>query len=550
MGADRGLTGPASAEAFLYLLPIVLFVLLFALVPVSLLFAKGWLTGGGLDGFVATVWQNPNNRIAWTNSLEQGGLSAAFATLFGYPAGIFLARYSWPGRSTLRGFLLLPFLLPSIVVVVGILDLFGPSGIFSQTWPALGWLGGGVPGIVAANLLFNVPLVVLFTALGCESASGALEETALSLGAPPRRAYRDVWAGPSLVGATVGAVLTFIFSALAFASPILICGPRCYTLEAQVWALSSSIPSAPANLLALGVLVFLVLPIVGYVLLAGRLRASPGAGARRPQPVRQGGKLALGLGVEALVVFVAIGVVLGGVLYRSVVPIGSEPWGAGWSDLFAARTTAFLGISAPAVVGNTLGFALFAAVVALVLVLFATLGLRLMSRWEGPVTSYLFLPLLISPVLLAFSLAQFWRPVLGGEPTVWILIGVAQATLALPFALQSLEIPIVGLSPAAMESARTLGASRWTAFWDADVPRLRTGLLTATLFAFALGLGEFTATYFLFTPTYTTLSVAVYRLEALRFSQASSGAAALLLLLSVVLFLIVIALGRSRRDEA
>ena len=537
---------PRFGEAGL-LIPILLFVLLFALVPVALLFGSGWVSGGGAAGLYDTVWREATNRASLYNSLEQGALSALVAFGVGYPAGIFLARYAFPGRTAARSFLLLPFLLPTVVVVVGILDLFGPGGTISSAVPTLAWFGEGVPGIVLANLVFNVPLVVLYTALGCESASGDLEETSRTLGASPARVYRDVWAGPSLIGAAVGVVLTFVFAALAFASPLMICGPRCYTLEAQVYALSSTFlePTA-ASLLALAAVLILLVPIVVYVLLASRLRERGSRGPIRPQKLSRSGWIGPAFAIEASLVFAGIAIVLFTVLARSIWPASGGAFGAGWSDLVSSRTTATLGIPIGNVIVNTFGFAVFAAAATFVLVLLAAFALRNRPRWEGSVSTYLFLPLLVSPVLLAFSLAEFWRPILGGESTVWVLIGVSQAILALPFALQSVQVPLSSLSAAPSEAARSLGASRWTAFWDADIPRIRNGIVTAGLFAFAIGLGEFTATYFLYTPAFTTLSVAVYTLQRERFSDATAGAAALLLVVSLAVFAIVLGMGRSR----
>jgi ABC-type Fe3+ transport system permease subunit len=97
--------------------------------------------------------------------------------------------------------------------------------------------------------------------------------------------------------------------------------------------------------------------------------------------------------------------------------------------------------------------------------------------------------------------------------------------LALPFALQSLEIPLAGLSSAARDTARTLGATSMGAFLDADLPRVRDGLVTVGLFAFAFGLGEFTATNFLVPPQLTTLPVAVYALSEVRLFPVADAAA-------------------------
>ncbi len=519
----------------LAVLPALAFVGLFALLPVALLFVVALANIGGAPGLVS-VLSNPLNRAAIQNSLVQGGLSAVVAVAIGYPVGLFFGRYDWPGRAALRSVLLVPFLLPSLVVVFGILDVFGPAGLLTSANPAFGWLGSGLPAIVAANLVFNTPIVVLFTATGAEVASADLEETVAVLGGSPARAYLDSWGPPTWVGAAVGGLVTFLFSGLSFAPPLLLCGPRCYTIEVQVWSLYQQLfqPNAAAVLALVMVLLFLV-PTALYLLLLGRLRALPGGRARRI-PLREGGAAGLALAALSVAVLAAEFSLLGSVLYRSLAPTTGGAVGGAWTALFSSTTTERLGISAVGLIENSLLFA--AAASAIAILLGVTLGYAVVRR-PGRARSVgllLFLPLLISPVLLAFSLAELWRPLFGGAPNVWLLMVVSQATLAVPFALQSLEIPLAGLSPAAREAAESLGARPFGAFLDADLPRVRSGLASAGLFAFALGLGEFTATYFLWIPRFTTLPVALVLLSQDRLVAAENAAVALLLLLSLAVF--------------
>ncbi|HYA54564.1 MAG TPA: ABC transporter permease subunit, partial [Thermoplasmata archaeon] len=201
--ARRSVTLRARSEGSGLLLPVLAFVALFALIPVAILFAHAWSAVGGPSGF-STVVSSSSNLRSLANSLEQGGISAALAVALGYPAGVFVGRYAFRGRALLRSLLLIPFLLPTLVVVFGVLDLFGPGGLVSGAVPATGWFGSGIPAIIAANLFFNVPIVLLLTATGCETASVELEETVATLGGSPLRAYREVWALPTWVGAAAG----------------------------------------------------------------------------------------------------------------------------------------------------------------------------------------------------------------------------------------------------------------------------------------------------------------------------------------------------------
>jgi thiamine transport system permease protein len=387
--------------------------------------------------------------------------------------------------------------------------------------------------------------VVLFTAAGCEGSSLDLEETVGTLGGSPSRGYLDVWGGPTWVGAIAGGLLTFLFSALSFAPPLLLCGPGCYTVEAQIWFLDTfGLQPTAAGVLSVAMVGVFVVPTVAYLWVLSRLRSAGSGSARRPRPRPGWTPVSFGLAAETGAVLLAVFGFLGAVLYRTLAPVGGGGPGSAWSELFSSRTTARLGISAVGAVGNTLFFAIVAASIAIVLGIVTGYAIARRPRRAGALGLLLFIPLLVSPVVLAFSLAEFWRPLLGGESIVWALVIVSQATLALPLALQSLEIPLAALSPEEREVARTLGATGWGAYLDADLPRVRDGLVTAGLFAFALGLGEFTATYFLVTPTFTTLPVMLYTLANARLFPVADAAVGLLLLLSLAVFAVIVVGGR------
>jgi thiamine transport system permease protein len=542
---DRGRLGERTGG--LALAPVVLFVALFALVPAAAVIASGTGSEGGVGPALSALASDPITGRSIENSLLQGGLSAAVAFGLGLPAGVFLGRYRWPGHRAVRSVLLIPFLLPTLVVVLGVLDLVGPGGILSGPVPALSVFGRGIPAVVGANLLYNVPIVVLLTAAACEAAPVALEETAATLGASPARVFRDAWGASAIAGASAGGLLTFLFSALSFAPPLLLCGTRCYTVEGRIWQLAyaSLTPSfSEAWVLSFVLVLMFLAPTVAYLALLSRLRARPGRTAVRPRPVPWRSPFALVGAGATLLILAAEAALLLSVGARAIAPPGGGPPGHAWAELFASSTATRLGLPATGALLNTLGFATAAAGLALVLGLLAGAAVARRPRRASALGVLLFVPLLLSPIVVAAGLRTIWLPLLGGLPNTWLLIVIGQTVLALPFALQSLELPLSGLPPAAAESARTLGASRWGAFLDADLPRVKEGLVTATLFAYALGLGEFTATYLLVTPQYVTLPVAVYDLAAVRQFPVADAAAGLLLVLSLAVFAAVSLGGR------
>jgi thiamine transport system permease protein len=80
-----------------------------------------------------------------------------------------------------------------------------------------------------------------------------------------------------------------------------------------------------------------------------------------------------------------------------------------------------------------------------------------------------------------------------------------------------------------------LGASPLGAFLDIELPAARRGLLAAAIFAAALALGEFTATYFLAVPRFATLTVELYDLQQVRWTAEAWALGALLALGSLVM---------------
>ncbi|HTW56239.1 MAG TPA: hypothetical protein VMG36_07380 [Thermoplasmata archaeon] len=530
----------------LFLAPLLLFVAAFALVPVALYFGATLAASGGLAGLHAAA-SDPLDQRAVANSLGQGALSAALALLLGYPVGLALGRYAWPGRSTVRALLLIPFLLPTLVVVFGVRDLFGAGGVAVGIVPSLSVFGSGIPAIVGTNLLFNTPLVALFVAAGCEVAPSELEDTVATLGGTPFRAYREAWGPPTWVGAGAGALLTFLFSALSFAPPLLLCGPRCYTVEAQIYYLAQSVSPTAAGTLAMLMVVLFLLPTAAYLYLLARLRARPGQRSRRPPPLPWRRPLGAIVAAATALLLAAEAALVAAVAYRSVRPYPNAPIGGAWGTLFSSATADRLGLSVGQLLGNTFAFAAGAALLAVLLGLAAGHAVARRRRRATVTALVLFVPLLLSPVVLAIALSEFWRPLLGGNANVWALVVASQAVLALPFALQSLDLPLAGVPRDAADAARTLGATGWQAYLDVDLPRVRGGVATAGLFALALGLGEFTATNFLVAVARpdTTLPVALYNLSSTRYVPLQDALAGLLLLVSLAAF-VALALGGRR----
>jgi len=112
------------------------------------------------------------------------------------------------------------------------------------------------------------------------------------------------------------------------------------------------------------------------------------------------------------------------------------------------------------------------------------------------------LPLVLPPTVLGFYLLILMSPQstlggtwlrLTGEALTFSFSGLVIASLiySLPFAVQPLQAAFQSVGRGLMETAGTLGASRWDAFLTVALPLSRRGVLTAAVLSFAHTMGEF-----------------------------------------------------------
>ncbi|MEZ0089080.1 ABC transporter permease [Streptacidiphilus sp. EB129] len=245
----------------------------------------------------------------------------------------------------------------------------------------------------------------------------------------------------------------------------------------------------PAALLlpALAGLVFLVLPLIGLLVRApwGSLPTALGGGTVWPAL-----RLSLFTATAATAVSLVLGVPLAWLLARTDFP-GRR----------LARTLVTVPLVMPPVVG---GVAL--------LLFFGRNGI--VGRWLDSAFG----------ITLPFTTAG---------------VVVAEAFVAMPFLVLSVEGALRGADARYEEAAATLGASRFTAFRRVTLPLVAPGIAAGSVLAWARALGEFGATITFagnFPGTTQTMPLAVYL--ALQDDPANAIALSLVLLVVSVLVLV------------
>ena len=184
------------------------------------------------------------------------------------------------------------------------------------------------------------------------------------------------------------------------------------------------------------------------------------------------------------------------------------------------------------------------------------------SRWKGPVTALVILPVVLPPTVLGFYLLMLMGPAgpLGQftQAMGWGLLSftftglvIGSVVFSMPFAVQPLLHAFESMGRRPMEVAATLRASPVDAFFTVALPQARTGLLTAAILSFAHTVGEFGVVLMIGgnIPGKThVVSIQIYgHVEAMEYAQAHWLAGGMVLFSFVVLLCLALLKNRGSR---
>ncbi|PSP86960.1 iron ABC transporter permease [Halobacteriales archaeon QS_4_66_20] len=474
---------------------------------------------------------SPDRRLGIVGfTVYQAALSTVASVALGLPAAYVLARYEFPGRRTLRSLTILPFVLPSIMVAVGFVAAFGRNGPINA---ALGLVGLGpiewlfsLKAIVLAHAFYNAPLVARLTTAAWESVDASAVETARSLGAGPRRAFLDVVAPQLYPAVLMSAALTFVFTFGTFPIVLALGDFSLATVEVFVYRLIQDLDYAEAAALAV---VELVISLSIRDLL--------------PR---------VGLAIYAAIAVVVFLMPIASMLQASVTDAGGVTLDHYRFLVERQAGGAAFQVQPWPAIRNSLLFGAAALAVALPMgVIVAVLTTR-SYRGRKLVDAVAMAPLAVSGIVVGLGLLRglvFGTEIGGVEIAVTgaVAIVAAHAVAGYPFVVRTVAPGLERLDPQLLESARALGASRVQALLDVELPLVWPGVVAGAAFAFAISIGEFSATVILATGAdQFTMPIAIERFIGRRLGPATAMGVVLLVVTSAS-FVVIDRLGGDHR---
>lgn len=282
-GAGRARSGRATARttASHYLIWVVTLLLVVGpVVPIAV--ASLWSTplyqsGGHLT---LTNYGNLLTDAAWWgavgNSLAFASLTTVLSVVFGVGAAVLLTRTNLPARRVFAGVLVMPVMLPGLVLIVGWMAMWAPSGYVSS-WLELNTAISfpidlyTMPGMALVATSVAAPVVYLFCRTTVLAIDSSLEDAARSAGAGPLRALVSVTV-PLLRPAVINsALLVFAVSFEVLGLPLILGFSNDITLVSTYLYDNWIGASPPRQGLVSAGAVFLLACVSGLLLVRNRL---------------------------------------------------------------------------------------------------------------------------------------------------------------------------------------------------------------------------------------------------------------------------------------
>lgn len=458
--------------------------------------------------------------VAW-NSLWLAAATATLCTLLGLSFALVMTRTGFKFKAGLRALTVLPIITPPFVIGLGLILIFGRSGVINQAASALfgielgRWIYG-FSGIWLAQAFSFTPTAFLVLIGVVQGISPTMEEASETLGADASRTFANVTLPLMRPGLANAWLVVFIESLADFGNPILL-GGSFGVLSTEVFfaVVGAQADFGRAGALALVLLsmalaaFFLQRHAVGrrsYVAMTGK--GDAGLARSLPVWVRRAA-FAMALPWAILTIAVYLLALAGGFV---------KTWGRDWTLTLTHYAKAFAVDSGPGgliwsggawkSLFNTLELALIAAP------LTAALGLLaawLLARQKFPGRGLLEFALMLSfcvpgtVIGVAYILTFNVPPLeLTGTATILVLCFMFRN---LPVGVRAGMAAMTQLDKSLDEASLTLGASTSRTLSHVMLPLLRPAIVTALVYSFVRAMTTVSAVIFLVSAQYEMATV-------------------------------------------
>ncbi len=539
---------------------VLTFVLIFCIYPIlSLISISLFPDNGGFTlSEIERVLESERSVNIIRFTIIQAVVSTIVTLAAAFPGAYLLSRYRFFGRSAVLALGTVPFVLPSLVLAMGFISLFGSNGTIN------GWImdinsstGLSIPaldilftkqGIILAHIFFNFPIALRILHARFDRMDVKMLLSARSLGAGRLRTFFLVVIPQMRYALLAAGSLVFTFCLLSFGVVLVIGGLTNATIEVEIYRqFTGRLDFEMAGSLVLIESVLVLISTILYIWSTskdGDLRnITLGSGFSGTE-----GRHRIGLRSLLIIVYVVvISLLIIGPLISVVessfhrYPEGDAEYSFHWyGSVLDREDDPVLGVSPFGAVINSLLFGFLTIIISLPLSMITAILIRRKHFFcKSFLDALLLFPLGVSTVALGYGLVKVYSggtiPLAGS----WMIVVLVHAVIAFPFGARSLYNTMKDIPPNLTLAARSLGASRLETIVRVYLPLMLPGIMIASIFAFAISLGELGATIMVSSPEHTTMPVALYRFYGNRDFGTANAYAVIMMLITFVSFLIL-----------
>ena len=486
---------------------IAAFLLAFLIVPIGLVIYTAFvdesnrLTLGHFANFFGqTVFVE-----SFLNSLWVSLASVAVATLIAVPLAYLTVRFEFRGALLIQTLGVLPLIMPPFVGAVAMQLIFGRNG--SVNLLLNDWFGFTVPimdgliGVTFVESIHYFPFILLNLVASMRNIDGAMEESALNLGAGGWRLFRRVIFPLAMPGYLAGATLVFVKVFDDLGTPLVMGVTNMLAPQAYLRITSVGIDDPQGYVISVIMIAFSILALgLAARVMKGRDYSTLQKGGNSLQRRRLSGwESVLACGWIILVLLITLAPHFG-ILLMSFAKV--------WSfsvlpDAYTLEHYATVFTDARGMMANTLLYCLLAAGLDVVIgtaIAYLILRTNLPGRrWLDYMASA---ALAIPGLVLAIGYLRLFKGVnlpFTDTPVVstWVLIMLAYAVRRLPYALRSCMAALQQVHVSLEEAAQSLGATRMSTIRRVMVPLMMGGMLAGFVTSFITAAVELSATILL-----------------------------------------------------
>ena len=486
---------------------IAAFLLAFLIVPIGLVIYTAFvdesnrLTLGHFANFFGqTVFVE-----SFLNSLWVSLASVAVATLIAVPLAYLTVRFEFRGALLIQTLGVLPLIMPPFVGAVAMQLIFGRNGSINLLLND--WFGFTVPimdgliGVTFVESIHYFPFILLNLVASMRNIDGAMEESALNLGARGWRLFRRVIFPLAMPGYLAGATLVFVKVFDDLGTPLVMGVTNMLAPQAYLRITSVGIDDPQGYVISVIMIAFSILALgLAARVMKGRDYSTLQKGGNSLQRRRLSGwESVLAYGWIILVLLITLAPHFG-ILLMSFAKV--------WSfsvlpDAYTLEHYATVFTDARGMMANTLLYCLLAAGLDVVIgtaIAYLILRTNLPGRrWLDYMAST---ALAIPGLVLAIGYLRLFKGVnlpFTDTPVVstWVLIMLAYAVRRLPYALRSCMAALQQVHVSLEEAAQSLGATRMSTIRRVMVPLMMGGMLAGFVTSFITAAVELSATILL-----------------------------------------------------